>query len=109
MARFRARIAAVNLVIKDAVEGHGCRTRTHHRDHDPQQFPGNIRSLESGLAPRQESSRQREGQCEHGMLEFDHLEREPGALEKVSDGQFSYHFISWMNFAVVFGAGLFVR
>ena len=54
----------------------------NHRDHDPQRAFHRPCSREISFAPRQQRSGQRERQREDGVLELDHFERQPHALEK---------------------------
>ena len=82
MARLGARIARVDIGVQHAVERHGDRARRHHGQDDPGQLGPQQFARESGVAPGQQRSGEREGQGEHGVLELDHFERQANALKK---------------------------
>ena len=70
-----APVSPVDTCIKDAVERHGGRPSRHHGDDDPGKPPGQVFDREAARAPRQQRSRQRERQREHGVLKLNHVER----------------------------------
>ena len=83
MPRPGAGIAGVDIGVQDAVKRHGDRPRRDHRQDDPGQLDPQQFARESGVAPGQQRSGEREGEGEHGVLELDHFERQANSLKKL--------------------------
>ena len=78
----RARIAGVQAGVQQPVEGHGGRAGADHRHHNPGDLPGQSGGGEAILADGQQASGQREGEGEDGVLEPDHVQRQPQFLQE---------------------------
>ena len=84
MAIRGAAITGIDARIQDPIECHCSRTRRDHSHNDPKKSPAQSGNSKCGIAPRQKRAGQREWQRKHGVLELNHVKREPQACPETS-------------------------
>lgn len=77
-----AAVSGIDLSVQNAIKRHGGGACCDHRDDDPKETPLDAGDGEAAIAPRQQRASESERQRENGVLELDHVEREPQPFPK---------------------------